>query len=520
MDDKKKKQINTTAEILHDLSKVWDPYIGRDMDPNHPFMQDLTDTTHYPKEGQKTIGKAILSGNFRLVFVQLGRQTGKTELVNGIAWYKALLSPRSSIYYFCPKQKQAKEVVWSKNRIQTMNAATALDMEKIQDFVDYGKKYIKGKPNNAEMRLSWNNDSFIKIDGSDNYDEYRGITPDLLIFDEYRDFRPGAYDALKASTTTKKATIVIISTPAHAKGFYTELADYAKNPENKDAVFFQAPTWMNPFQDLDELAQIRSQYEQKGELDVWLREYCAEFVTGGSRSIFPMLKGDEKVRHAVAMADATKAQDFYCIADPGSATNGSAFAILFASVNPYTKRLVLMDELYMIKEGEKTVGFIEPLIRQKLAELAPHLSKHDWQFYYDEASSWFKNEMVERGYAFNPTNKKQKSKDEGLSTIKDALLAKKITWSERCEWLMWEMTGYVKDEHGKIPKKNDHLIDAFRYLIQVSHYHINYHASAGPRTHQTDGRVRWVSLEEDMAQHNNNNLLDDYLGDDFLSDYL
>lgn len=520
MEDNKKKQINATAQLMHDLQKVWTPYEGRKMDPDHPFMKDLTTTEFYPAEGQKTIGKAVLSGKYRLVFVQLGRQTGKSELANGVMWYKGLLSPRSVSYYFCPKQKQAKEVVWAQKRIQTMNAASnTRDLDKLNQFDSYGKKYVKGMPNNQEMRLTWVNDSFVKVDGSDNYDEYRGITPDLLIFDEYREFRPGAYDALKASTTTKKATIVIISTPPPAKGFYTDLMEEAMSPDFPDSIFFQAPTWMNPYQDLDELALIREGYRRKGEMDVWLREYCAEFVVGGSRSIFPMLKGDEKVRHAVAMADATKAQDFYCICDPGSASKGSAFAVLFASVNPYTKRIVLMDELYLTKEGEKTVGVIEPQIRQKLAELAPHLAKHDWQFFYDEAAAWFKNEMVERGYAFNPTNKKAKSKDDGLSTIKDALLAKKITWSARCENLMWEMTNYVKDEKGNIPKKDDHLIDAFRYLIQVSHYHIRYHA-AEAKTHKDDGRPRWISLDQDLNNMNYDNILGNNTDDGFLDDFM
>lgn len=519
MDDKQKAKLNATAQVMHDLSKVWTPYEGRKMDPNHLFMKDLTDQSFYPEEGQKTIGKAVLSGKYRLIFIQLGRQAGKTDLVTGLAWYTALLKPRSAIYYLCPKQKQANEVVWAKRRIQTMNAATALDQDKIKDFTNYGAKYIKGAKN-SESRLTWINDSFIKIDGSDNYDDYRGTTPDLLIFDEFRDFRPGAYDALKASTTTRKAPIVIISTAPPAEGFYTKLMKEAKDPAFKNSIFFQAPTWMNPYQDLKELEEIRAGYLARGEMDVWLREYCGEFVRGGSRSIFPMLAGSEKVPHARAMADATKAQDFYCIADPGSASKGSAFAILFASINPYTKRIVLMDELYLTKEGEKTVGVIEPMIREKLAELAPHLAKHDWNFYYDEAATWFKNEMVERGYAFNPTNKKAKSKDDGLSTIKDALLAKKITWSERVENLMWEMTNYVKDEKGNIPKKDDHLIDAFRYLIQVSCYHIRYHAADPGRTHDSDGRQRWISIDEDLARLNNNDLLDDCLGDDYLSDYM
>lgn len=520
MDPKKKAQLNATTQIMHDLGKVWSPYSGRKMDPNHPFMQDMTSTEFYPKEGQKTIGKAVLSGNYSVVFVQLGRQTGKSELVNGLAWYKGLLSPRSATYYFCPKQKQAKEVVWAKNRIQTMNAATAMDMDKLEDFISYGKKYVKGKPNNSEMRLTWHNDSFIKIDGSDNYDEYRGITPDLLIFDEYRDFRPGAYDALKASTTTKKATIVIISTPSAGSGFYTDLADYCKNPKNTDSIYFQAPTWMSPYQDLDNLAKIREEYVQKGELDVWLREYCAEFVVGGSRSIFPMLKGDEYVSHNQATIDAGRAQDFYCICDPGSAAKGSAFAVIFIAYNPYTKRIVLLDELYLTDEGEKTVGTVEPLIREKVAELAPFHSKHDWIYIYDEAATWWKNEMVERGYAFNPTNKKAKSKDDGLSAIKDALIAKKITWSVRCKNLMWEMCNYIRDDKGNISKKDDHLIDAFRYFIQSSNYHLKYSGTTSRDTTLDCGRPRWITPEQDFADANNDVLTNDNLDLDFLTDYM
>jgi len=520
MEEKQKKQINATAQVMHDLKQIWTPFKGRRIPEDHIFMKDLKSTEYYPEEGQVTIGKACLSGNYSLVFIELGRQTGKTELVNAISWYKGLLTPRASIYYFCPVQKQAKEIVWAKNRIQTMNAATALDLDKLDTFQNYGKKYIKGKPNNQEMRLSWINGSFIKVDGSNNYDEYRGITPDLIIFDEYREFRPGAYDAFKASTTTKKATIIVISTPAHAKGFYTDLRDYARNPDNTDAMYFQAPTWMNPHQDLDELMNIRNSYIQKGEMDVWLREYCAEFIVGGSRAIFPMLKGDEQVPHSKAMLDASRALDYYCICDPGSASKGSAFAVLFAAINPHTKRVVLMDELYLTAEGEKTVGVIEPMIREKLAELAPHLAKHDWQFYYDEAAAWFKNEMVERGYAFNPTNKKAKSKDDGLSTIKDALIAKKITWSSRCENLMWEMTNYVKNEQGQVPKKDDHLIDAFRYLIQVSHYHINYHGTGMERKKLDDGRTRWISIDQDLEAMGNENLLDDNIDCGFLGDFM
>lgn len=511
MDDKTSKQVNATAQVLHDLGKVWKPYEARVLPKDHHFNKDLTNTEFYPKEGQKTIGKAILSNQYRLVFIQLGRQCGKSELVNGIAWYKGLLQPRAGLYYFAPKQKQAKEIVWSKNRIQTMNSATALDLEKIQDFQAYGKKYVKGKPNNQEMRLSWVNDSFIKVDGSDNYDEYRGISPHLVIFDEFREFRPGAYDAFKASTTTHKGTIVIISTPPAAEGFYTKLMKEAQDPQFEDSIFFQMPTWANPYQDLEELEKIRAQYVARGELDVWKREYCAEFVVGGSRSVFPMVKGTEfRPHHAIfnEINQSIGTLEFHCVCDPGSAGNGSAFAVLFAAYHPYTKQLWLLDEIYATKEAKKSVGAIEPEIARKIKQLTPNLSQNMWNFMYDEAATWFRNEMQDRGYSLIPTMKRTYGKDQGISLIKDLFLGVNLQVSDKCKNLMWELTNYVRDDKGNVPKKDDHLIDCFRYLLMATNYHITRQdPSVAPRF-KGDGFGGWVKLEDDLNSWGSN-LLDD-----------
>jgi len=68
-----------------------------------------------------------------------------------------------------------------------------------------------------------------------------------------------------------------------------------------------------------------------------------------------------------------------------------------------------------------------------------------------------------------------------------------LTISDRCENLMWEIENYVRDENGRIPKKNDHLLDCFRYLLTCSRYEINEDVAPEP-----EEKRRYVTLEQDI----------------------
>ena len=43
--------------------------------------------------------------------------------------------------------------------------------------------------------------------------------------------------------------------------------------------------------------------------------------------------------------------------------------------------------------------------------------------------------------------------------------------SDNCDKLFWEMEKYATDDNGKIPKEDDHAIDALRYLLNAANYH-------------------------------------------------
>jgi len=69
-----------------------------------------------------------------------------------------------------------------------------------------------------------------------------------------------------------------------------------------------------------------------------------------------------------------------------------------------------------------------------------------------------------------PTQKFLNKKEHGLSLIKDLLIHDLVVISDRCEDLITEMEKYAKDDKGNIPKKDDHLIDCFRYLLGAANY--------------------------------------------------
>jgi hypothetical protein len=166
-----------------------------------------------------------------------------------------------------------------------------------------------------------------------------------------------------------------------------------------------------------------------------------------------------------------KKLEWYVIADPGTTT---CFAVLFAALNPYTKKLYILDEIYAKNQKETSTGLIMKRIQLKCADLNSHIELDDWIKVADEAAAWFMNEvMVNNGTYFGPTNKRHGDKEEGLSLIKDQLIHNVVVLSDKCPNLFTEMRMYAKDNKGKIPKKNDHLIDCYRYLLDECKYDFN-----------------------------------------------
>lgn len=150
-----------------------------------------------PHIGQKQVIKDLFWHEVDRLFVECGRKFGKTQLVCYCLWRWCLVFPNSKCYYFSPFAKQSKEIIWAPRFIQNFGPT----------------EFIKSI-NNTEMRIRFKNGSFIKLDGSDNLEAYRGITPDgLCVYDEFKDFKKEFHEAFEPNLAARGSPLLIVGTP-------------------------------------------------------------------------------------------------------------------------------------------------------------------------------------------------------------------------------------------------------------------------------------------------------------------
>lgn len=412
-----------------------------------------------PHPGQLEVGKKFFGdGNIKTLFLQCGRKYGKTSLAIYALWRHALLNPNSPCYYVTPEMTHGRKLVWTDPRLVSFG----------------GHEYIKSI-NSNEMIIKFKNGSFIQILGSENFAAANGLRPAFLVYDEFCEFHPRFHETMQPNRIVYNCPLMIIGTPpmqdSRNKEQYTTYAEECK--QRKDALWVQQTSYANPYIPKEELDLEKEKLFARGEEYLWYSQYEAKITAGGKHVIFPMLNKQKHVfRHQDIVAEIRRDLrnlEWYCVADPGTTT---VMAILFVAVNPYTKKVYFLDEIYESNAKNTSVRLIAPRIYEKTRELYPgsNLSE-DWTKIYDEAAAWFSNEMASQfGLHFLPTLKVYNKKEMGISVIKDMLVHETVMISDRCEKLFWEMDQYIADEKGNFPKNHDHLLDAARYFLAAANY--------------------------------------------------
>jgi len=443
-----------------------------------------------PHAGQQKAGIKLFTENIRRLFLQCGRKWGKTEFILYVLYRWAHTFPESSCYYISPFFKQSKEIIWANKRVQTFCP---------KNWLLPGSQGL----NNTELRANLTNGSFIKLDGSDNYTAYDGIQPSLVVYDEFRDFRPEFHERMAPNLAVFDAPLLIIGTPPNREGQYTEIAEEFK--ADPYSFWYRGPTWENPHISPEWLGHEKARLLARGEADVWFRDYGAEFIIGGSNSIFPMWSRDfirphRKIIHEIARERSKL--NWIVVADPGTA---SVTGCLFCAHNPYNSKFYILDEIYCKDPKENTVSKIGKEIIEKRHHIE---SRAEWDKVYDEAAKWWQMEMIDRyDDAWMPTRKELNKKEQGLSLMKDCMLSGNFIVSDKCKYLPWEIENYVKDKNGKIPKKDDHLIDCVRYALGHLNYSLNNEIiNISDVDKLAINEQRMISLDQDMRSWSEDNM--------------
>ena len=208
-----------------------------------------------------------------------------------------------------------------------------------------------------------------------------------------------------------------------------------------------------------------------------------------------------------------KKLEWFCVTDPGTTT---CFAALIGCINPYSRKIYILDEIYEKDQAMTSVRMMYPRLEILMKKHYPGSDIHDdWIKVFDEAAAWFSNEVMQQyGVYFVPTEKHVHHKDSGLSLIKDVLIHDLIDISDSCENLFREMRAYAKDDKGNIPKRNDHLIDCLRYLLGATNYSmleaLEVKRQATPEE----------SLEDDLKRHRRfDEEVEDWMGGFYNTDW-
>ena len=449
-----------------------------DLKPSDALYLQIMDDLHkhwMPHEGQVKVGMPLIKGEVGTVFIQCGRKWGKTDFAVYMLWRHALLNPGSTCYYITPELSHGREIVWHNSRLTQFGREKDSEGRIVPGGDEPMKKYIK-HISNTDSRLSLKNNSSIKIVGSENWAAANGLTPDFVVYDEFKVFHPQFHTEMNPNRIVRKAPLVIIGTPPKPgdrnQEQYMEFADECL--KRKDCAHIIASSYDNPHTPKEEIDREIEKLRLRGEDDVVKREYFGEISLGGRNAIFPMFDSKRLEPFQGVMNDIRKdikKLDWYCITDPGSTT---CFAVLFAAINPYTKQVYILDELYETSQENTSVRQIYPRIKAKMKELNPYIEVDEWYKVYDEAAAWFSTELMGQfGDYFMPTAKHLHKKENGLSLCKDQMIYNCITFTDRMVKLKWEVQQYVRTDKGDIPKKNDHLIDCWRYLNAAANYDMN-----------------------------------------------
>ena len=476
-----------------------------------------------PHEGQKQILRWIYQDKVKRILAINGRNWGKTEISLHILARTVLT--RESLhkeigqnevcdsYYVAPNIAHARRIVWDNKRLQQLIPKEfILDVHK-NDRMIY--LTIDGK-----SCVGW-----IKIEGAENIWSLVGVKhKGPLIVDETYMIEKGFLDAHEEDLAAYDPPMLLFSTwPIEYPHWIDKLA---KEYQNQDEWrFMNRPSMDNQFLEAKNpgyFPKQKARYIARGDENGYRREILSERVIAHGQSIFPnfncktyieaatygfqdednlQIKNKEAYQKHFEKGPQNPSEEHVfphfmvkaklemdkkdlvpiIAVDPGHA---SRFASLFMAINPYTKDLFFLDEIYEGNRNLISTTTMLNLIYIKAKECFPWATTDEIRKVCDEAALWFRMEAVSisqnpkgptkgETFSFVQTEKAKYKHEYGYSMIKAAMNLHKFFVSDRCPFFIWEIINHKSDDKGKIPTKDDHLLDCCRYALALTKYMVS-----------------------------------------------
>lgn len=401
----------------------------------------------YPHDGQIPIGKAILYDGFKKCFVCCGRSFGKSQFAAYITARNARENQNTTNYIFAPFIGQAKEIYWTPRLLHNLIPESEIESD-----------------NSTEMRITLKNGSMIKVCGAENYEAYRGVKlapKSICVMEELKDVRKEFLDAFLPNLSVNDPILLMIGTPPYRENHFIHYMEHAK--KDKNWFYYHAPTSVNPHVSKEFLEQQKSFLEANGMIDVWLAEYEALFTLGGHKSVFPMVPRMPIVPLNEAWPKDSNKWSLYVGIDPAST---SIFACVFMLFNEFTKKVIVVDEIYEGRPEYCTARKINEAINEKLKVISAKGVK-SVTYVYDSAARWFRGELneIDMDKWLVPSDKSKGLQGE-ISCWRGILAHGLFTFTDAAPKLRWEMENYILDGNGRIPDKDDHAWQAGAYALR------------------------------------------------------
>ena len=407
----------------------------------------------------------VLNDDHRYKALNWGRRVGKTYFLVMFVLLMAL-KKQGRYWIVLPTYNQAKKIYWKpyiEPLIYRGFAQSNPDVAKINE-----QELSVTLSTNLAINLNgviYEHDpslppSTIELIGSDMAN-VRGAGLDGIVFDEYAYHKPEKWELVfEPMLLTTLGWAIFASTPNGFDHWYELCMNAQKDP---DWFYSHATGYDNPHIPKDELEKLR---KKRGE-DVFAQEYLAEF----RRMKGLVYKEFNHEVHIIQPDDIPTVGTYYMSIDFGF-TNPTAVVFV---MKDYDENWYVYDEVY---ERELTMDKLYQILKDKMG---------DKQFTLiggDSAQAEHIATLQQKGIPIVPVSKtSNESIQAGIRKVKELLRVReqlegkpkpKLYVSSTCQNFIKEMDGYVYMQGStelnekEIPvKKNDHLMDAIRYLFMV-----------------------------------------------------